>query len=223
MKPGKFIQALCAIVICQGVTSAANAGLIAVESGDFSDSLSPSSQNVGQVAFGTNTISGSLAGNCIFDPSFNWNDCNPASGGGDAQDSLLFDLGAGLEVTDVFLTVSNIVAPDGFQLSASSQGFGFGADDFFASFPATTSTTVGDLLQLSGIFMSVVGDVVGLSVFGGIADQEGAYALDWQFAVFVRETPIAQLPAPGAFLPIAAGLVGIGWLRRRKGLAAGQR
>ena len=222
MKPGKFIQALCAIVICQSVTSAANAGLIAVESGDFSDSLSPSSQNVGQVMIGTNTISGSLAGNCIFDPDFNMNDCNPATGGGDAQDSFLFDLGAGLEVTDVFLTVSSLAAPVGFHLTVTSQGFGFGTDDFFALLPGSNFTS-GDLLQLGGNFASVVGDVVALTVFGSFADQEGAYAFDWQLALDVQATPTAQLPAPGAFLPMAAGLVGIGWLRRRKGLAPGQR
>ena len=184
------------------------AALIVTETTDFS---SVGSTFVGTLMEGTNTISGSLAGDCKVIPGFGMIDCNPASGG-DTQDSILLDLPTNLELASASLTISNFTGPAGMLLRLIARNAG--GDSLFNGSVLAEDSTVP--LSLSVIDPGGITSRLRLSVFGGRADATGDFAVDWQIALTARSITAAPLSAPATLSLLGLGVLGLGIAHRRR-------
>jgi len=191
---------LAAMLACMGATLSQQALAITVsETTDYPNSLSFTfGTNVGTLDLGSNFVSGSLAGNC------NIGDCNPASGGGDSQDSFLLDVAAGTQITSIFVTTSNVSGPAGFTASFSFRDSVPPTEIFLGSLPL--GTTTGDLAT------AAYGPATwGTSLFGQGASAAGAFSFD-----FTVEYVVTAVPVPAAVWLFGSGLLGLIGISRRK-------
>jgi hypothetical protein len=151
--------------------------------GGFSFSSNPS---VGTLDPGANTVSGSLAGNCLVD-SFGLS-CNPpqAAGGGDTQDSFLLTVPTGYQMTSITVTTSNVTGPAG--LSASLDVHSPTGVVLFTPFLSPFPGTTANLLTAP-----IAAGVYAVSVFGQQAAAPGAFSLNWSVAMNLA--PVVASPA----------------------------
>jgi len=176
----------CTTLVC--LVSAANAINI-TETTDYPGGVSfTTDPNVGTLAPGANTISGSLNGFCLTDPVFG-RSCNPGTAeGGDTQDSFLVTVPTGYQITSLTVTTSNVSGPAG--LSASIELRSPTAiiqfTPFLSPFPGTTVN------QLSA---AVGAGVYAISVFGQNASTDGAFSLNWTVTLNLASVVVSPAQA----------------------------
>jgi hypothetical protein len=144
--------------------------------------------SVGTLDPGANTVSGTLAGNCVVS-SFNSSliDCNPGTiAGGDSQDSFLVTVPTGYQVTSLTVTTSAVAGPA--NLSASLDVHSPTAPVLFTPFLTPLNGTTANLLSTP-----VGAGVYAISMFGQQATATGAYSLNW--TVTMTLTAVTITPA----------------------------
>lgn len=184
------------LVLCANSAKA----ITVTEIGDFSGgaSFSPFGESdIGLLDSGINTISGSLAGDCV--PS----DCNGASAG-DTQDSFLIEIAPGFKIDAVIGTTSNVNGPAGFSSSLSVYKDTFSNNVLFTNMPVNSTSP--------SLFLTEVGTgEYSFSVFGQGASEAGAFSLDYSLQIEVSAVPI-----PAAAWLFGSGLLGLIGIARRK-------
>lgn len=141
--------------------------------------------SVGTLDQGANTVSGSLAGNCLTG-TFGLS-CNPGTiAGGDSQDSFLLTVPTGYQITSLTVTTSAVSGPANF--SASMELRTATAVVQFTPFLSPLNGTTANLLTTP-----VGAGVYAISVYGQQALAEGAFSLNWSLAMNLA--PLAVSPA----------------------------
>jgi hypothetical protein len=141
--------------------------------------------NIGTLAQGANTVSGSLNGFCLVG-TFG-RSCNPGTvEGGDTQDSFLLTVPAGYQMTSLTVTTSAVSGPAGF--SASMELDSPSGPVQFTPFLSPLPGTTGNLLTAP-----VGAGVYAISVFGQNASADGAFSLNWSVAMNLA--PVVGSPA----------------------------
>lgn len=165
------ILALLACLASVGWVGPASA-IVVAETADFpgGSSFGPGSVSVGTLDPGGNTVSGSLAGNCVI------GDCNGISAG-DTQDSFKITVPAGHQITSLTVATSNVSGPAGFTATMSLRS-------------PTTTVIPTTFLVLNGTTGNLVTSSIGageysISVFGQGASAAGPFSLDWSIAIDV--------------------------------------
>jgi hypothetical protein len=156
---------IAGLLLCLSVAVAAFA-IDFAESVDFPGGVSfATNPSIGTLTLGANTVSGSLAGNCVV------GDCNGGAAG-DTQDSLLFTVPSGFQVTSLTVTTSSVTGPAGFTVSMElrSSTATVQSTPFLSPLPGTTPNL------LSSPFGA--GEYA-LSVYGQGATEAGPYSLNW--------------------------------------------
>lgn len=178
------------VLICLVASGMVSAFAI-TETTDFPGGTNWNTASIATLDPGTNTVSGALAGNCVN------GDCNPASGGGDAQDSLNVTVPAGFQITSYTVTSANWSGPAGLRVTTQVGE----ANDVCPPFPCfTTAIPVSDLTQ-NGTTPNLVpaGSPLGpgkyaVSVFGQSAPAAatGPFSLDWTVTMFLAAIPVVD-------------------------------
>jgi len=165
------ILALLACVATVGWVGPA-AAIVVTETADFpgSSGFGLGSVSVGTLDSGANTVSGSLAGNCV--PG----DCGFA-GAGDTQDSFKITVPAGHQITSLTVATSNVSGPAGFTATMSLRS-------------PTITVIPTTFLSLGGTTSNLVVSPISageysISVFGQGASAAGAFSLNWSVAINV--------------------------------------
>jgi hypothetical protein len=152
----------------------------AVETADFPGGVSfATNPSIGTLEPGANTVSGSLNGNCVI------GDCNGVAAG-DTQDSLLFTVPAGYQVTSLTVTTSAVAGPTGFSLSMDLRSPT--ANIHFTPFLSPLPGTTDNLLAAP-----VSAGVYAISIFGQQASAAGAFSLNWSVAMNLA--PVVESPS----------------------------
>ena len=191
------------------MSAPSHAALIVAETTDFSNVAGSFGTFVGSLMDGTNTISGSLAADCAFDPAVGIG-CNlPA--GGDGQDSILVDLPSTLEITSAALTLSNVTAPFGMSgallsayIGGSNTPFNFLVEASTIPLPLPVPGPGGSTANLA------------LTIIGAGAFEPGDYAFDWQIALTTERITTAPLSTPATLSLLGLGVLGVGIAHRRR-------
>ena len=180
------------------------------ETTDFANSTgATSSTDVGNLALGNNTISGTLSGECVTDPAGQFGPffCNVLNNQDDTQDSVRFALAPGLALTRAVLTVSSVAGPDGFRARGGVEDLGRTNPDLGSIFSLdgpTDSVVLFEGLATQSEFLT--------SVFGFTANEAGAFSLAYTFSFDVGPAPV---PVPAA-LPLLLGALGFGAVAQRR-------
>ena len=170
----RSVVRVLALLACLAIVGWAGpaAAIVVTETADFpgSSGFGIGSVSVGALDPGGNTVSGSLAGNCV--PG----DCNGISAG-DTQDSFKFTVPAGQQITSLTVTTSNVVGPAGFTATTSLRS-------------PTITVIPTTFLSLGGTTANLVASPIGageysISVFGQGASAAGAFSLNWSVAITV--------------------------------------
>lgn len=171
--------------------------------GDFDNAISSTNDDIGSLDPGSNTLSGSLMGDCII--NILGSDCNPTTMANDTQDSLLFSVAPGHALVGVGVSSMEVTALSGltfFVTITESAHLGSGIADANKAFAVGTD---GELLDPPDRLGPALYE---LSLGGFQADTTGSYAFDYTLTFAV------EVPEPGVpFLALAAGL-GALWLLR---------
>jgi len=176
------------------------------ESTDFpnTSSFGGFATDLGLLDAGINTVSGSLAGNCVDEPPYGIS-CDPASGGGDAQDSFVVQVGTGYQIDSLFVSTSNVSGPTSFSASFNMRdpSNNYVASNYALPLGSTTSNLV----------LTPIGPgQYSISMYGQGASAEGPYTLDYSI-----ELNVSTIPVPAAVWLFGSGLLGlIGVSRRRR-------
>lgn len=161
-------QALTALAC--GLLPIGAAALDVIESDDFPGSASWVGVSVGMLDTGINTVSGSLAGQCV--PG----DCNRGLPGEDTQDSFLFDVRPGTVMRSLTVSMTDVQAPQPFRAVANVRDrYGFSVQQNLVD----GGTTVD--------FISVPKrpERYGMSIWGTYATVAGPYSLKWTVTIDV--------------------------------------
>lgn len=179
-----------ALLLCLALAVTAFA-FDAIEATDYPGGVNfTSNPNVGTLDPGANTVSGSLAGFCLVG-TFG-RSCNPGTvAGGDTQDSPLFTVPVGYQVTSVTVTTSAVTGPAGFSATMS-------VDAPKTPPPGLVSIIPTTFLVLNGTTANLVATPIGagtyaLSVFGQNASADGAFSMNW--SVSMNLAPVVVSPA----------------------------
>jgi len=185
MKRNRY-PVILGLLVC---LTAAVAAFDVTEATDFPGGLNYTfDPNVGTLDPGTNTVSGSLAGNCFVNATFGGIDCNPGTvAGGDTQDSLLITIPTGYQVTSVTVTTSAVSGPAGLSASIELDSPVSGVVQF-TPFLSPLPGTTGNLITTP-----IGAGVYAISVFGQQATATGAFSLNWSVAMNLA--PVAVGPA----------------------------
>ena len=185
----------CALLFALSVCLAAGGAVYAIgvtETTDFPGGFSFNpGVSVGTLDPGANTVSGSLAGNCVLNTNFNFIDCNPGTvAGGDTQDSFNITVPAGYQITSLTVGTSNVSGPASFSATMSLER------NASPSPPVNVIPTT--FLALGGTTANLVTSPIGageyaVSVFGQSASTTGAFSLNW--TVTVNLAPVVASPA----------------------------
>ena len=155
--------------------------------GGFSFTSSPS---VGTLDPGTNTVSGSLNGNCVVSSFTGGIDCNPGIAlGGDSQDSFLITVPTGFQITSIRVTTSNVSGPAGLSASLDLQAPVAG-DVLFIPFLTPLDGTTNNLITTP-----LGAGVYAVSVFGQQATATGAFSLNWSLAMTLSSISVTPAQA----------------------------
>jgi acetyltransferase-like isoleucine patch superfamily enzyme len=150
------------------------------ETTDYPGGVSFPGLSVGTLDSGSNTISGSLAGNCVI------GDCNGISAG-DTQDSPTFTVPAGYQVTSLTVATSTVSGPTGFTATMSvsiPKNPPPGIIDVVPTTYLVLNSTTGNLITTP-----LGPGVYALSVFGQGASAPGSYSLHWSASIFASAIP----------------------------------
>jgi hypothetical protein len=158
--------------------------------------------NIGTLDNGINTVSGTLAGNCV-----SWSggfDCNndPV---GDTQDSFVLHIANGYQLDSLFATTSNATGPTGFTASL----------EIFDQLTALTGISAIWQVPLNATSTNQVTIPLGagdysVSMFGGQSLVAGHFAFSYSL-----EFNVTPVPVPNAAWLFASGLAGL-VARKRK-------
>jgi hypothetical protein len=187
MKRNRYALILGVLVCLTGAVAAFDV----TETTDYPGGLSfASDPSVGTLDPGSNTVSGSLLGNCVFNATFSNVDCNPGTvAGGDTQDSFLLTVPTGYRMTSLTVTTSAVSGPAG--LSASMELDSATAGPVvFTPFLSPLPGTTGNLLTAP-----VAAGVYAISMFGQQASAAGAYSLNWSVAMNLESVAVSPTQA----------------------------
>ncbi len=154
---------------------------------------------LGELDPGLNTISGSLAGLCLFEG------CNSDNGApDDQQDSFLIKVGSGFQLDGLTVTISNSSGVSGFTAGIEFDIPSSITPIYVHSFPlnATSENLLADSVLPASIY--------NISMFGHRALGGGEYAFDYTVRLNVSPVPI-----PAAIWLFGAGLCGLFAFKRR--------
>jgi len=147
MNRNRFALILGVLVCLTGAVAAFDVTETTDYPGGFSFTSNPS---VGTLDPGSNTVSGSLSGNCVTTSS-TLIDCNPGTvATGDTQDSFLLTVPTGSRITSLTVTTSAVSGPAGLSASLSLESPTAGNVLFtpFLSPPITPAQSVTNLINL---------------------------------------------------------------------------
>lgn len=177
----KRIAGRLALAVCLSAVgwAAPAVALDYIESMDFpgSSSFGSGTVSVGTLDDGANSVAGSLSGSCVV------GDCNGIDAG-DSQDSWLFTVPAGYQVTSLTVSTSNTSGPSGFTATMSLRSPT--ATVISTTFLALNGTTAN--LSTSPI----PAGVYSLSVFGQGASAAGQFSLNWSVALAVQAVVVSN-------------------------------
>jgi len=181
---------ILALVLCLALAVTAFA-FDAIEATDYPGGVNFTfNPNVGTLDPGANTVSGSLNGFCLTEPIYG-RSCNPATAaGGDTQDSPLFTVPVGYQVSSLTVTTSAVSGPTGFTATMSVDAPKIPPPGLVSVIPTT-------FLVLNGTTANLVATPIGagtyaLSVFGQNASADGAFSLNW--SVSMNLAPVVVSP-----------------------------
>lgn len=181
MKRNRYALILGVLVCLTGAVAAFDVTETTDYPGGLSFGFDPS---VGTLDPGSNTVSGSLSGNCVAS-SFSGADCNPGTvAGGDTQDSFLLTVPTGYQLTSLTVTTSAVSGPAGLSASISLDSPTAG-NVLFTPFLSPLPGTTANLLSTP-----VAAGVYGISMFGQQASAAGAYSLNWSVAMTLESVAI---------------------------------
>ena len=181
MNRNRFALILGVLVCLTGAVAAFDVTETTDYPGGFSFTSNPS---VGTLDPGSNTVSGSLSGNCVTTSS-TLIDCNPGTvATGDTQDSFLLTVPTGYRMTSLTVTTSAVSGPAGLSASLSLESPTAGNvlfTPFLSPLPGTTANLITTPLG-AGVYA--------VSVFGQQASAAGAYSLNWSVAMNLESVAI---------------------------------
>jgi carbonic anhydrase/acetyltransferase-like protein (isoleucine patch superfamily) len=168
------------VLLCLTAGAGVLSAITVSETTDYPGGTSFPGLSIGTLDPGTNTVSGSLAGNCVI------GDCNGISAG-DTQDSLTFTVPAGYQVTSITIGTSVISSPAGFTATMSVAAPKTPPPGIITVIPTTflvLNSTTGNLVTTP-----LGPGVYSLSVFGQGASAAGSYSLNWSASIFSAAIP----------------------------------
>jgi carbonic anhydrase/acetyltransferase-like protein (isoleucine patch superfamily) len=168
------------VLLCLTAGAGVLSAITVSETTDYPGGVSFPGLSIGTLAAGTNTVSGSLAGNCVI------GDCNGISAG-DTQDSLTFTVPAGYQVTSITIGTSAVSGPTGFSVTMSVVIPKTPPPGIITVIPTTflvLNSTTGNLVTTP-----LGPGVYSLSVFGQGASAPGSYSLNWSASIFSSAIP----------------------------------
>lgn len=214
--------AATALALSAGAASAATI----TETTDFSNAF-VSTASFGEFSVGTTTVIGSISANCVLAPSQSFADCSAS----DEIDFGLFSIASGTSVTDATVTISNYVStgmfnypvdplappgetgpqPDPSAISGGVNSLSFEDNGVF-DLVLNTFSGVGSL-SIQAFPSTILSNDPSEPDIQGF----GSLAFDYEIAVVVEsDGTLAPVPLPAGFPLLAAGLIGLGALARRK-------
>jgi hypothetical protein len=184
MKRNRYALILAVLVCLTGAVAAFDVTETTDYPGGLNYTFDPS---VGALDPGSNTVSGSLSGNCVLS---SFVDCNPGTlAGGDTQDTFLLTVPTGYQMTSLSVTTSNVSGPTGLSASMELDSPTAGVvqfTPFLSPLPGTTANLISS---------PVAAGVYGLSIFGQQAGAAGAYSLDWSVAMTLQTVGVTPTQA----------------------------
>jgi len=182
MKRNRYALILGVLVCLTGAVAAFDVTETTDYPGGLNFSADPS---VGTLDPGSNTVSGSLSGNCVTTSS-TLIDCNPGTvAGGDTQDTFLLTVPTGYRMTSLTVTTSGVSGPAGLSASMELDSPTAGTvqfTPFLSPLPGTTANLISN---------PVATGVYAISIFGQQASAAGAYSLNWSVAMTLESVAIS--------------------------------
>ncbi|NNE39571.1 MAG: VPLPA-CTERM sorting domain-containing protein [Marinicaulis sp.] len=208
----QFVSMIAASCMLAGANAFA---LTVSETAEFSNELLLTSENIGALDAGVNTISGSLEGFCLVRIPPSGNSC---TGSGlvesDFADAMIFELGSGQAIVAAELEVTNLTAPDGLSIGLISRTDSpvFGLDGLNPEL--FTNILVAEGIRVLILPGEVIGDLFGMRVEVD-SSSTGDFSLDWTVRLTVEDTA-PEIPLPAAWILFMGGVAGMTAMRRRK-------
>ena len=202
--------AATALALSAGAASAATFNFDEADApgGDFADGQSITNTSVGTAMAGFSSVNGGLTGECSGSFFF---DCN-SNFANDEQDSFQFTIASGFELVGID------VGTEGF--CPTGMGVAFSIGEYVGGVnPATSIEQIFVPINTSGSFAistPLDAGTYAFSAFGGSSGAAGNYEAFWNANFEVVATGVAPVPLPAGFPLLAAGLIGLGALARRK-------
>jgi hypothetical protein len=182
MKRNRYALILGVLVCLTGAVAAFDVTETTDYPGGLNFAFDPS---VGTLDPGSNTVSGSLSGDCVAS-TFSGADCNPGTlATGDTQDTFLLTVPTGYRMTSLTVTTSAVSGPAGLSASMELDSPTAGTvqfTPFLSPLPGTTANL---------ITTPVGAGVYAISIFGQQASAAGAYSLNWSVAMNLESVAIS--------------------------------
>jgi hypothetical protein len=183
MKRNRYALILGVLVCLTGAVAAFDVTETTDYPGGLSFGFDPS---VGTLDPGSNTVSGSLLGNCEVNAFTSGIDCNPGTvAGGDTQDSFLLTVPTGFRMTSLTVTTSAVSGPAGLSASMELDSPTAGTvqfTPFLSPLPGTTANLISN---------PVGAGVYAISIFGQQASAVGAFSLNWSVAMNLESVSVS--------------------------------
>jgi hypothetical protein len=182
MKRNRYALILGVLVCLTGAVAAFDVTETTDYPGGINFAFDPS---VGTLDPGSNTVSGSLSGNCVVSAFSSGIDCNPGTvAGGDTDDTFLLTVPTGYRMTSLTVTTSAVSGPSGLSASMEVDSPTAGVVQF-TPFLSPLPGTTGNLITTP-----VGAGVYAISIFGQQASAVGAFSLDWSVAMNLESVAI---------------------------------